>query len=439
MRFIAILKYEFLEYPQSKVFNYRYILMPKILHKRKKFIPGKDWVWYAPNTHDVFGEPEIKAVTTSLRGGWLTTGKNTALFEEKIAKIFGKKYGLFVNSGSSANLLALETLRFPKGSEVITPACNFNTTVSPLVRLDLIPVFVDIREGMYTLDPDALPKALSKKTVAIIAPHLIGNFIDLPRVRSFAKKNNLILVEDSCDTIGGTFQGKPSGAWSDITTTSFYASHLVTAGGAGGMLMTNDKKLLERARVFRDWGRGIKAHDESIHSRLEAYKIDGRAYDSAFVFSEAGYNFRPTDMQAAFGLAQLARLKGFAARRQKNFSRLTCFFKNYEDYFILPYSLPKTSVNWLAFALTIKKGAPFERNDLVRFLEDNKIQTRPLFSGNIVKHPAYSSTQYRKVGDLPNAQLVLENALLIGLHHGLTDDALSYMEEIFEKFLREHT
>lgn len=409
-----------------------------MLSKKKQFIPGKDWVWYAPNTHDVFGEPEIKAVAASLRSGWLTTGKHTTLFEEKIAKLFGKKYGLFVNSGSSANLLSLEILRLPKGSEVITPACNFNTTVSPILRLGLIPVFVDVKEGMYTLDPDALPKALSKKTVAIMAPHLIGNFIDLPRVRSFAKKNKLILIEDSCDTIGGAFHGKPSGAWSDITTTSFYASHLVTAGGAGGMLMTNDKKLLERARVFRDWGRGIKAHDESIHSRLAAYKIDGKPYDSAFVFSEAGYNFRPTDMQAAFGLAQLARLKGFAAHRQKNFARLVRFFKNYENYFILPYSLPKTSVNWLAFPLTIRKGAPFERNGLVRFLEDNKIQTRPLFSGNIVKHPAYINAPHRRIGNLGNSQLILENAFLIGLHHGLIDSGLSYVEEIFEKFLKKN-
>src|SRR3989338_3793930 len=404
--------------------------------KKKKFVPGKDWVWYAPNTHDVFGEPEIKAVTTSLRGGWLTTGKNTALFEAKISKIFGKKYGLFLNSGSSANLLALEILRLPKGAEVITPACNFNTTVSPILRLGLTPVFVDVRPGMYTLDPDALPKALSKKTAVIMAPHLIGNFVDLPRIRAFAKKNKLILVEDSCDTIGGVFQGKPSGMWSDITTTSFYASHLVTAGGAGGMLMVNDKKLLERGRVFRDWGRGIKAHDESIHSRLAAYKIEGKPYDSAFVFSEAGYNFRPTDMQAAFGVAQLARLRGFAMRRQKNFARLVRFFRNYEDYFILPHFLPKTSVNWLAFPLTIKKSASFERNDLVRFLEDRKIQTRPLFSGNIVKHPAYSGVPHRRIGNLENSQLILENAFLIGLHHGLTDAALSYMEETFEKFLK---
>src|SRR3989344_69590 len=404
--------------------------------KKKKFVSGKDWIWYAPNTHDVFGEPEIKAVTASLRGGWLTTGRNTALFEVEIAKLFGKKYGLFVNSGSSANLLALEVLRFPKGAEVITPACNFNTTVSPLVRLGLVPVFIDVKEGMYTLDPAVLQKAFSKKTVAIMAPHLIGNFVDLPRIRAFAKRRKLVFIEDSCDTIGGLYRGKPSGNWTDITTTSFYASHLVTTGGAGGMLMTNDKELYERAGVFRDWGRGITRHDDKIHSRLAAYKIDGKPYDSAFVFAEAGYNFRPTDMQAAFGLAQLSRLKGFAVHRAKNFAWLSAYFKRYERYFILPRALPDTQVNWLAFPLTIRKGAPFERNDLMCHLEDHNIQTRPLFSGNIVKHPAYSATPYRVAGSLKNSQRVLEASFLVGLHHGITPEMLSYMKDVFEEFLK---
>jgi len=404
--------------------------------KKKKFIPGKDWVWYAPNMKDVFGEPEIKSVTKSLRSGWLTTGVNTDLFQKKVARIFGKKYGLFVNSGSSANLIALEILNLPKGSEVITPACNFNTTVSPIVKLGLKPVFVDVTPGMYTLDIDELSKALSSKTVAIMAPHLIGNFVNLPFIRSFAKKHKLIFIEDSCDTIGGLFKGKPSGYWSDITTTSFYASHLVTTGGAGGMVMTDNKALYDRARVFRDWGRGIASHDESIRSRLSAYKIDGRPYDSAFVFSETGYNFRPTDMQAAFGLVQLKRLNGFAEKRRKNGVRLSAFFKQYEDYFILPQAITDTKTNWLAYPLTIKKNAPLERNKFVQYLEDNKIQTRPLFSGNIVKHPAYKNILCRKIGNLKNSQLILKNSFLIGLHHGLTDEMLNYLEGVFERFLK---
>lgn len=406
------------------------------LIKDKKFVPGKDWVWYAPNTTDAFGENEIQAVIASLKSGWLTTGKITREFENKIAGLFGKKYGLFVNSGSSANLLALEAFKFPKGSEVITPACNFNTTVAPIIQTGLKPVFVDVGLGTYVIDADSLEKALSKKTVAVFAPHLIGNFVDLPKIRSFCKKHKLIFIEDSCDTIGGAFQEKPSGKFSDVTTTSFYASHLITTGGAGGMLMTNDKKIRERARLFRDWGRGISRHDEKIRSRLATFKIDGKPYDSAFVFVEHGYNFKPTEMQAAFGLEQLSRLPGFTELRRCNFGYLHNFFKKFEKFFILPEEKPNTITNWLAFPLTIKKGAPFKRNTLVKYLEDNKIQTRPLFSGNILKQPAYLAVSHNRIGDLKNSQHILENSFLIGLHHGLTQPMLEYVADTFGKFLK---
>lgn len=384
---------------------------------------------------DAFGKEEIQAVANTLKAGWLTLGKITSEFEQKIAGLFGKKYGLFVNSGSSANLLALESMKFPKGSEIITSACNFNTTVAPIVQLGLIPVFVDVNLGNYVMDVGLLEKALSKKTVAVMAPHLIGNFVDLPIIRDFCKRHNLIFIEDSCDTIGGLFHNKPSGKWSDITTTSFYASHIITTAGAGGMLMTNDKKIREKARIFRDWGRGISRHDEKIRSRLATFKIDGKPYDSAFVFAERGYNFKPTEIQAAFGLEQLNRLNDFIKTRHRNFSRLLNFFKQFEEYFILPKEMSNTKTNWLAFPLTIKKSASFERNNLVRYLEDNKIQTRPLFSGNIVKHPAYKNISYRKIGDLKNSQYILEQSFLIGVHHGLTDKMVDYMLDIFSNFL----
>jgi CDP-6-deoxy-D-xylo-4-hexulose-3-dehydrase len=406
------------------------------LVKNKRFNPGQDWIWYAPNTTDAFGKPEIAAVTASLKSGWLTLGKIAKQFEYRVAGLFGKKLGLFVNSGSSANLLALEIMKFPKGSEVITPACNFNTTVAPIVQAGLVPVFIDVGLGTYTFDVAALEKAISKKTVAVMAPHLIGNFIDLPKLHSFCKKYNLILIEDSCDTIGGSFHGKPTGCWSDITTTSFYASHIITAGGAGGMLMLNNKVLRERGRVFRDWGRGISLHDEKIRSRLATFAIDGKPYDSAFVFVERGYNFRPTEMQAAFGLAQLKRLPEFISHRRHNFIRLFKFFKQFEQYFILPQEMPHTKTNWLAFPLTIRKSAPFQRNTLVRYLEDHKIQTRPLFSGNILKHPAYKNIKYRKIGRLENSQYILEQSFLIGVHHGLTDKMIDYMFGVFSSFLK---
>ncbi len=409
------------------------------LVKNKKFKPGVDWVWYAPNTTDAFSENEIKAVARSLRAGWLTTGKITQEFESKIAGIFGKKFGLFVNSGSSANLLAFEILKLPKGTEVITPACNFNTTVAPIVQTGLTPVFVDVKLGEYTLDVSQLENALSKKTGAIIAPHLIGNFVEMAAIRSFCKKHKLVFIEDSCDTIGGSYHGKPSGEWSDITTTSFYASHLITTGGAGGMIMMNSGELRAKARIFRDWGRGISSHDESIKSRMSKFVIDGKPYDSAFVFMERGYNFKPTEMQAAFGLEQLKRLGSFTSHRRHTYMRLFKFFKNFEEFFILPREMPDTRTNWLAFPLTVRASAPFTRNKLTQYLEEHKIQTRPLFSGNILKQPAYKNIKHRKVGNLANSEAVLKQSFLIGVHHGLTDKMIDYMERVFEDFLARNT
>lgn len=408
------------------------------LVRDKKFIPGKDWIWYAPSGHDSFGEEEIDAVEKVLRKGWLTVGSTTAAFEQKVARLFGKKHGLFVNSGSSANLLALEIMKFPKGSEVITPASNFNTTVSPIIQTGLRPVFVDVDLERYVVNPDVLSVALSKKTVAVMIPHLIGNFVDLETIQKFCRRHDLIFIEDSCDTIGGKYLGKPSGIWSDITTTSFYASHIITTAGAGGMLMVNSKSLREKARVLRDWGRGISKHDENINSRLATYKIDGKPYDSAFVFVERGYNFRPTEVQAAFGLAQLARLKMFLNIRKHNFSQIKKFCARYPEVFILPRSLSNCSVNWLAFPLTIRPSAPFTRNDFVKYLENHKIQTRPLFSGNILKHPAYYKISHRRVGCLSNSQLIMEQSCLIGLHHGITKLMLDYQLSVMENFLKKH-
>lgn len=405
--------------------------------QKRSFTPGKDWVWYAPNTKDAYDRHEIAAVRKCLEEGWLTTGPRTKVFEEKIAKIYNKKEGLFVNSGSSANLLAMELFDFPPGSEVITPACNFNTTVAPILQKELVPVFVDIKPSFYTLDPAELEKAVSKKTVAIFAPHLIGNLLDLPKIRDFAKKHQLVFIEDSCDTIDSHFAGKGTGSWSDVTTTSFYASHIITTGGAGGMLLLNDKKLRERARVFRDWGRGISRHDEKIRSRLSTFKIDGEAYDSAFVFMERGYNMRPTEMQAAFGLSQLRNLKSFTAARAKNFERLYAFFARYPEHFILPETEPKAQVNWLAFPVTIAKGSPLKRNAFATYLEDHKIQTRPLFSGNITEHAAYRGVG-RAVGTLAHSTHVLKNSLLIGTHHGLDKRHIDYVTGVIELYLKKY-
>lgn len=402
---------------------------------KKKFVPGVDWVWYAPHAHDTFGEAEIAAVTKALRAGWLTSGPITRSFEETIAATFGKKHGLFVNSGSSANLLALEALNLPKGSEVITPACNFNTTVAPIVQNGLVPVFIDVKPGYYTLDIAELEKAVTKKTRAVFAPHLIGNLVDLVALRKFARAHKLIVIEDSCDTICASYNGKKTGTYTDITTTSFYASHLLTTAGAGGMLMLNDPTLRERARIFRDWGRGISRHDDKIRSRLSTFQIDGQPYDSAFVFVEQGYNMRPTEVQAAFGLTQFARLDGFIEARAKNFAFLREFFSKYEEHFILPESEKGANPNWLAFPLTIRKESSIDRNALQRYLEDRHIQTRPLFSGNIVKHPAYKGVG-RSIGKLPVSSHILTHSLLIGLHHGITPAMLDHVKSTFDAFIK---
>lgn len=406
------------------------------LAKKQKFTPGKDWIFYAPDTRYVFDQKEIAAVVKSLKTGWLGTGKITDEFQKKVAQLFGKKYGLFVNSGSSANLLALEALNLPKGSEVITPACTFNTTIAPIVQNGLVPVVVDVELETFQIDPKELAKAVSSKTKALLVPHLIGNFVELKKLRAFAKKHRLFLIEDSCDTLGGVHRDKPSGSWSDITTTSFYASHIITAGGAGGMLMTDDLALYERARVFANWGRGIKSYMDHINDRLNSYQVDGKPYDSAFAFVHLGYNFKPTEIQAAFGLKQLERLPDFIASRAWAFNEMNKLFAQYTKYFILPKPQVESRVNWLAYPLTIKKGAPFTRNEFVAFLEGKKIQTRPVFSGNITKHHAYKDVRYRVVGDLSRAQHILHHSLLLAAHHTLTPAMIKHIKDSVEEFIK---
>jgi CDP-6-deoxy-D-xylo-4-hexulose-3-dehydrase len=409
------------------------------LVKQRKFKEGKEWSYYAPNTEYVFGAPEIAAVNKVLKRGWLGTGEQTAAFETAVAKLFGKKFGVFVNSGSSANLLSLQASRLPKGGEVITPSCTFNTTIAPIIQSGLVPVLVDVKVGEYVIDTDQLEAARSPKTVAVKVPHLIGNFANMKKLRAFCDKYKLLLIEDSCDTIGGLYHGKPSGIYSDITTTSFYASHIITAGGAGGMVLSDDADFIKSVRVFASWGRGLRGYTESIKDRLAAYEIDGKPYDSAFVFVEQGYNFRPTEIQAAFGLAQLKRLPAFTKHRRFAFETLYKFFSKYQQYFILPIEQPKSATQWLAFPLTIRPEAPFTRNELVSYLEHHKIQTRPLFAGNVTKHMAYHHTQYRVVGDLPHSQNILHNSFLIGAHHTMTKEILTYTKKIVEQFIKERT
>lgn len=398
-----------------------------------KFRPGIDRVLY---TKAVYGEEEIQAVVKCLREAWLGNGKYTEEFEQKISELFGKKYGLFVNSGTSANMLAMEIAKLPKGSEVITQACTFPATLSPIVQQGFVPVFVDSKVGTYNIDLDKIDEAISENTRAIFVSHAIGNVNNMRRLREICDKNNLLLIEDACDTIGCKFAGRPTGEYADITTTSFYAAHNITAGGGGGMVMVDDPKLLYEARVLNDWGRVMPTSaDENFGERFAA-KLADTDFDAKFTFIRQTYNFKAVEMQAAFGLEQLKKLPEFNATRTKNFKRLYDFFEQHREHFILPEILPQAEVFLIAFPVTIKPESPIHRKDLMLFLEEHKVQTRPLFAGNILRHPAYQHIERRVHGELTNSDLIMRQSFLIGCHHGLTDEMLDYVFSVFEQYLK---
>jgi len=397
----------------------------------KKFRPGVDKVYYSLA---VYGDEEKGAVAEALDRGWLGMGNYSAEFSQKIAAIFGKKTGVLVNSGSSATMLALKILDLPPGSEVITSACTFATTLAAILHNNLIPVLADSELGTYNLDLKNLPRMLSKKTKAIILPHTLGNLNDMKALQSFCKKHGLYLVEDSCDTIGGKIYGKPTGSFADISVCSFYASHHITAAGGGGILCVDDDKLLGKALAYRDWGR-FGDDNEDMNERFNVH-IDGIPYDRKFIYSTVGYNLKPTEIQAAFGLAQLKKLSNFNKIRSKNFIRLKKFLGKYDKFFILPEELSAAEAYWLAFPITLKDGAPFSRLDILKYLEANKIQTRLLFAGNILRQPAFRNIPRRVVGKLTNADKIMKDTFVIGCHHGLTDEMVNYICRTFDDFLK---
>jgi len=403
-----------------------------------KKIPKKLRVPYALT---VYGKPEIRAVNRVLSEPTkIAPGNAVKEFERKIARLFGKKYGVMVNSGSSANLLAFEVLNLPKGSEVITPALTFATTVAPICQKGLVPVFIDVKEGTYVADIDQIESLITKKTKALMIPSLIGNIPDMLRLQRIARNHKLYFIEDSCDTLGAVFAGKPTGYYSDISTTSFYASHIITTAGAGGMVCLNDPQLAKKALVSSSWGRestlfGVQGRSEDIKRRFKTTLAGGR-YDAKFIFSQMGYNFQSAEINGAFGLQQLKRLKEFARRRQSNFAELMKFFKQYQNFFILPEQDARARTNWLAFPLLIREGAPFSRYELAKYLEENNIQTRPIFTGNILEQPAFKKIRCRRLKNgYPVADQVMKNGLLIGCHHGMERKHLNYLKKTFGDFL----
>jgi CDP-6-deoxy-D-xylo-4-hexulose-3-dehydrase len=395
-----------------------------------------------PYGFSVHGEEEIAAVVKVLKGN-TALGANAKEFENKIAQMFGKKYGVMVNSGSSANLLAFELLNLPKGSEVITPLLTFATTVAPIVQKGLVPVFVDVDLDTYLINHRQVTKAITKKTKALMIPSLLGNIPDMGRLQEIAKDHKLDFIEDSCDTLGGTYKDRPTGSYSDISTTSFYGSHIINGAGGGGMICVNDPTWAERLLVLRGWGRrsslfGETTESEQLRNRFRS-TLDGVPYDEKFIFSEIGYNFLPLELSAAFALAQLKKFPKFVQFRRKHFRRLYKFFSKHKNYFILPRQTPDTKTAWLAFPVIIKKEAPFDRFSIVKSLEQHNVQTRPVFTGDVTVQPAFRKTQKRMAQkSYLNTHYIMQRAFVIGCHQGLNSEQLDYVEASISAFLSQY-
>jgi CDP-6-deoxy-D-xylo-4-hexulose-3-dehydrase len=391
----------------------------------------------------VYGGAEKAAVTRVLQNPRrLTAGYAVKELESRISKLVGKQFGVMVNSGSSANLIAIEVLGLPVGSEVITPALTFATTVAPLLQKGLKPVLVDVDDCYYTANIKQIEAAITPRTRALLIPSLIGNLPDLARLQRIAEKHKLYFIEDSCDTLGAYFRGKPSGVYSHITTTSFYASHIITAAGSGGMACFRLAEHAQRALILSNWGRastlfGVYEKSEELKKRFSE-RLDGDPYDAKFLFTEIGYNFQPIELCAAFALEQLKKLDAFRRRRKNNFNRLQKVFARYQQYFVLPQEHPLADTAWLAFPLQVREAARFSRYELCQYLERHGIQTRPIFTGNISRQPAFARAFSRlKIppGSHPISNRVMKSGFLIGCHQGMTMAHIEYLKKVFDRFL----
>ncbi len=385
----------------------------------------------------VHGNEEIRAVTKVLKTS-TQMGRNVSIFEKKISKLFDKRYGLMVNSGSSALLLAMETLDFPVGSEIITPALTFSTTVGYIVRNNWVPVFVDVEEGTYCINEDKIKNLITKKTKAVVAPHLMGNIVNWDKIAPLLKKKGILIIEDSADTLGATYKKKSTGHHADISITSFYGSHIINCAGNGGMVCFNNKSKYTRAKLLRSWGRSSSLFDEKsekIENRFNI-KLDGILYDKKFVFEKIGHNLEPSELGAAFGLVQLKKLKQNLRKREINFNLHTKYLKKYNKYFILPKQLPGSRSGWLAYPITITEKAPFSRTQMQIFLEKKNIQTRVVFTGNILRQPGFKNIKAkRNKNGYPEADKVMKNGILLACHHGLTSKMIKHIHKSIDEFI----
>jgi CDP-6-deoxy-D-xylo-4-hexulose-3-dehydrase len=406
-----------------------------------KFVPGTTPV---PVAGRVFDFSEMQHLIDSSLDFWLTTGRFAEQFEREFAAFCRRRYSVLTNSGSSANLLALSALTSPKlgerrlrrGDEVITVAAGFPTTVNPIIQLGLVPVFVDIQVPTYNLDAQQLEQAWSERTRAIVLAHTLGNPFDVAAVKNFADRHGLWLVEDCCDAVGSTYDGKLVGTFGDLATTSFYPAHHITMGEGGAVL--GDAPLLKTiVESFRDWGRDCWCDPGKANTCGKRFEFDlgqlPHGYDHKYIYSHIGYNLKMTDMQASVGVAQLKKLPQFIAARQRNYSTLRAGLHDLQEFFILPEATPNSEPSWFGFPMMVRPDGPLSRAEVIRFLEERKIANRTLFGGNLVRQPAYIDVQYRKVGDLPNSDLVMNQLFWIGVYPGITREMLQYTIETFHE------
>ncbi|MBE2234075.1 MAG: lipopolysaccharide biosynthesis protein RfbH [Anaerolinea sp.] len=409
------------------------------------FVPGETPV---PVSGRVFDADDLTHLVDSSLDFWLTTGRYAAQFEREFAQHLGVRHALLCNSGSSANLLALSCLTSPKlgkrrlapGDEVITVAAGFPTTVNPIIQNNLIPVFLDIELGTYDVDVSRLEEAIGPRTKAIMLAHTLGNPFNLDVVCDVARRHNLWLIEDNCDALGSTYQGRLTGSFGDLATVSFYPAHHITMG-EGGCVLTSQSHLKKLVESFRDWGRDCwcdPGKDNTCGKRFGWQLGDlPLGYDHKYTYSHIGYNLKLTDMQAAIGVSQLKKLPGFIEARKRNWRLLYEGIKPLEEFFILPQATPGSDPSWFGFLLTVRPEAPFTRNELVRHLESCKIGTRLLFGGNLTRQPAYASVKYRVVGDMTNTDLVMNQTFWIGIYPGITSEMIDYVLHAFRSLCRQ--
>jgi CDP-4-dehydro-6-deoxyglucose reductase, E1 len=394
----------------------------------------------------VFDSEELVNLVDSSLDFWLTAGKYALEFEQQFADFMGVDYSILVNSGSSANLVALSTLTSPKlgdkrlkkGDEVITVAAGFPTTVNPIIQNGLIPVFLDIDLKNYNILTSDLEKALSDKTKAVMIAHTLGNPFDLDEVVKFCEKYDLWLIEDNCDAVGSTFKGKKTGSFGHLATVSFYPAHHMTMG-EGGAVLTNDQELYMIATSFRDWGRDCYCAPGADNTCGRRFSMQfgemPYGYDHKYIYTHIGYNLKVTDMQAAVGVAQLKKLPHFIERRKENFQLLKQGLTKHSDVLVLPVATPNSDPSWFGFPITVSENAKFTRNELTQYLEKHGILTRLVFAGNITKQPAYLDIEMRVVGDLKNTDIIMNNTFFIGVYPEIDKPRLDFMLEIFDRFM----